>query len=38
MVIVISFERKRKTVPNDGGPKLRAEQFKAQPNWMMKYN
>ncbi len=38
IVIVISFARERKTVPNDYAPELSAEKFKAQPNWMIKYN
>ena len=38
MVIIMTFAHERKTVPKDGAPELRAEQFKAQPNWLIKYN
>ena len=38
VVIVISFVHERKTTPIDYAPGLRPERFKAQPNWMIKYN
>ena len=38
MAIVISFARERKTVPYNCAPELRAKLYKAQPNWMIKYN
>ena len=38
MVIVISLARERKTAPIVYAPGLRPEWFKAQPNWMIKYN